>query len=351
MRWGIGLYTGQVPADASRDVRDEYAFVVEQARLAEQLGIDSLWLSEHHGAEDGYLPSLIPMAAAILASTERLVVGTAVMLAPFHHPIRLAEDIAVLDQLSGGRFVLGIGTGWREREFRSFGLESRNRGRALEDTVAILRKAWTGERFDHQGGYYRFEDVLVRPRPFISGGPPIWLGGTGPKALVRAGSIADGHFGVGVPFGEAMRAWRTAVDARGEDVMRPFAFGQMRSGFIADDADRAFALASRGMRYTLRVHAGWAAEMAGRSTTDAQDATDTDLRAYNILGTAEEVADALRPYASEFAGRDDCHVSFRLHHPYTSREAVLAALESFGTKVVPALREHELGVIGSRTVC
>ncbi len=109
MKWGIGLYTGQVPADAEHTTRDEYRFIVEQAQLAERLGIDSLWLSEHHGAEDGYLPSLLPLAAAILTATERLVVGTAVMLAPFHNPIRLAEDVAVIDQLSGGRFILGTG--------------------------------------------------------------------------------------------------------------------------------------------------------------------------------------------------------------------------------------------------
>ena len=342
MKWGIGLYTGQVPADAEHTVQDEYRFIMEQARLAEQSGIDSLWLSEHHGAADGYLPSLLPVAAAILSATERLVVGTAVMLAPFHNPIRLAEDVAVLDQLSGGRFILGMGTGWRDREFRSFALDPRQRGLALEETVAILRAAWTGERFDHNGKVYDFEDVLVRPRPFTEGGPPIWLGGTGPKALARAGRLADGHFGVGMPFEGALAGWRAALETRPADAPRPFAFGQMRSGFIADDADEAFRLASRGMRYTLGVHAGWAAELAGGTVQDAQPVPDADLRAYNLLGSAEQISAALGPYAQEFAGRDDCHLSFRLYHPYTPREAVLQAIESYGNHVLPRLRGHEL---------
>jgi len=347
MKWGIGLYTGQVPADAGHTVRDEYAFVIEQARLAEQLGIDSLWLSEHHGAEDGYLPSLLPMAAAILASTERLMVGTAVMLAPFHNPIRLAEDIAVLDQLSGGRFILGMGTGWREREFRSFGLDPKRRGSTLEETVAVLRKAWTGERFDHHGRVYQFSDALVRPRTFTPGGPPIWLGGTGPKAFARAGAIGDGHFGVGMPFDQALTAWRSALDMRDPDA-RPFAFGQLRSGFIANDADEAFEVAARGMRYTLGVHAGWAAELAGGSTADASAVADEELRGYNLLGSAADVAASLAPYAREFAGRDDCHLSFRLYHPYTSRDDTVSALEAYGKVVVPALRATErLDEVGS----
>ena len=343
MKWGIGLYTGQVPADAEHTTRDEYRFIVEQAQLAEHLGVDSLWLSEHHGAEDGYLPSVLPLAAAILSATQRLVVGTAVMLAPFHNPIRLAEDVAVIDQLSGGRFILGMGTGWREREFRSFGIDPRRRGLALEETVSILRAAWTGERFDHRGKVYDVQDVLVRPRPFTEGGPPIWLGGTGPKALARAGRIGDGHFGVGMPFEGAMTGWRVALEARSAHAPRPFAFGQMRSGFIAENAEQAFHLASRGMRYTLGVHAGWAAELAGGSVKDAPPVPDAELRAYNLLGSAAQVSASLAPYAHEFAGRDDCHLSFRLYHPYAPRDAVLQAVESYGKDVVPWLRQQELG--------
>lgn len=340
MKWGIGLYTGQVPVDGEVSVREEYRFIVEQAQLAEQLGIDSIWLSEHHGAEDGYLPSLLPLAAAILQATERLVVGTAVLLAPFHHPIRLAEDVAVIDQLSGGRFILGMGTGWRDREFRSFGLEPRRRNTTLEETVGFLRQAWRGERFDFDGRIHRFEDVLVRPRPFTPGGPPIWLGGTGPRALERAGRLASGHFGVGKGFDDALAGWNQAVAARNPDASTPFAFGQLRSGFIAGDPEEAFALASRGMRYTLGVHAGWAAEMAGGSPTDAPPVTDEQLQDYNLFGSAADIVDGLALYAERFAGRDDCHLAFKLHHPYVGREAVLAAIDAYGKQVVPQLRAH-----------
>ncbi len=140
-----------------------------------------------------------------------------------------------------------------------------------------------------------------------------------------------------------MSGWRAALEARPPHATRPFAFGQMRSGFIAEDAEQAFHLASRGMRYTLGVHAGWAAELAGGAVKDAPPVPDAELRAYNLLGSADQVSEALLPYAHEFAGRDDCHLSFRLYHPYAPRDAVLQALESYGKDVVPWLRAQEVG--------
>ena len=253
--------------------------------------------------------------------------------------------MAVLDQLSGGRFILGMGTGWREREFRSFGLDPRRRAATLEETVAILRRAWQGERFDFEGQVYQLNDVLVRPRPFTPGGPPIWLGGTGPKALDRAGRIGDGHFGVGMGFDAALASWQRAVDVQPADAEAPFAFGQLRSGFIAGNPDQAFDLAARGMRYTLGIHAGWAAELAGGLVDDAAPVPDEDLRAYNLLGGPTDIVAGLSPYAVRFAGREDCHLSFRLYHPYLPADAVLAAIESYGKDVVPRLRSLERGSV------
>ena len=348
MKWGVGLYTAQVPPGSAGSVHDEFGFLLEQARLLEQLGVDSLWLSEHHGAQDGYLPSLLPVAAAILSVTTRLRVGTGVLLAPFNHPIRLAEDVAVLDQLSGGRFILGLGTGWRHREFASFGLDPRRRLATLDETVSILRRAWQGERFDHDGTVYSFQDVLVRPRPYTPGGPAIWLGGSGPRALALAGRVADGHFGVGAPFESAVAAWRSAADVSNRQPDSPFSFGQMRSGFIAEDAETAFRQAGRGMTYTLGVHAGWAAEQAGGTEADGV-ATEQEVRAHNLFGDAAHITAELAPYARAFAGRDDCHLSFRLYHPYTERDKTLAALDAYGTRVVPQLRRLEGGADASQS--
>ena len=125
LRIGIGLFTGQVPAGSQRTFAQEYRETLELVRLAEALGFDSAWVSEHHGASDGYLPSLLPMLAAFAAATDRIGLGTGVILTPLHDPLRLAEDAAVVDQLSEGRLTLGLGIAWRPEEFRMFGVPFR----------------------------------------------------------------------------------------------------------------------------------------------------------------------------------------------------------------------------------
>ena len=122
VRVGIGLFTGQVPAGSPRSFAQEYRETLELVRLAEALGFDSAWVSEHHGSSDGYLPSLMVMLGAFADATSHIRLGTGVVLTPFHDPIRLAEDAAVVDQLSDGRLTLGLGIGWREEEFRMFGV-------------------------------------------------------------------------------------------------------------------------------------------------------------------------------------------------------------------------------------
>ncbi|MFZ2176128.1 MAG: LLM class flavin-dependent oxidoreductase [Rhodococcus sp. (in: high G+C Gram-positive bacteria)] len=339
MRYGLGLYTGQVPPGEGISFRDEYARIIEQAKLAEEVGLESVWLSEHHGAADGYLPSLLPIAAAILASTKRLTVGTAVLLAPFHNPLRLAEDVAVLDQMSGGRFILGMGTGWRRSEFRAFGVDMATRGKALEEMSQILRKAWRGERFGFEGRVYQIDKAHVRPEPFTPGGPPIWLGGTGPRALERAGRLGDGYFGVSAPFDSAMSTFDSVLDSAPPERRACFSFGQLRSGFVADDPELGWKLAGRGMTYTQDVHARWAAEEAGNPVEpDANLSSEDAVRRYNLIGTPDEVTAALRPYEQRFAGRTDSHLCFRLYHPYMPHVAVLEAIQTFGRVIVPALR-------------
>ena len=190
---GIGLFTGQIPAGSSRTFEHEYRDTLDLVRLAEALGFDSAWVSEHHGSSDGYFPSLLPMLAAFAAVTERMQLGTGIVLTPFHDPLRLAEDAATVDQLSGGRLILGLGIGWREEEFRMFGVPMSERLQRTVETIEILRRAWTGRRFSFEGRSFRYDRVKVTPAPARPGGPPIFLGGYVDKALLRAGRLADGY--------------------------------------------------------------------------------------------------------------------------------------------------------------
>jgi alkanesulfonate monooxygenase SsuD/methylene tetrahydromethanopterin reductase-like flavin-dependent oxidoreductase (luciferase family) len=191
VEFGFGLITCQrYPGDERTDV-ELYAEAIDLAVEAERLGFDSVWTSEHHFVDDGYLPSVLPLSAAIAARTERITIGTGVLLAPLHEPIRVAEDAAVVDLISGGRVILGLGIGWRVEEFEGLHVPMSERGARLEDDVEVYRRAWRGELVTG-GRRGRYPNVSVRPMPARPGGPPIWIGGSEEPALRRAGRLGDG---------------------------------------------------------------------------------------------------------------------------------------------------------------
>src|SRR5437763_3067021 len=230
---GIGLFTAQVPPGSNRTFVQEYRETLDLVRLAETLGFDSAWVSEHHGAGDGYMSALLPTLAAFAASTDRIKLGTGVILTPFHHPLRLAEDAATVDLISGGRLILGLGLAWREEEFRMFDVPIGERVARTEETIEVLRKAWTGQRFDHEGRVFRFEEVQITPRPAREGGSPIWLGGSADPAIRRAGRLADGYIRTRAGGGvEGMRQDAQVADdaarAAGRDATA-FGFAQLQN--------------------------------------------------------------------------------------------------------------------------
>src|SRR5712692_3144451 len=185
VRFGYGLITCQrYPGDLRNDT-DLYREALELAEEAERLGFDSVWTSEHHFADDAYTPSLLPLPAAIAARTRSILIGTGLLLAPLYPPLRLAEDAAVVDLLSQGRLVLGLGLGWLDWEFDALGVPLGERARLTEEAIRICRQGW-GE------GLVEGPGVAVHPKPARPGGPPIWLGGHVEPAVRRAARLADG---------------------------------------------------------------------------------------------------------------------------------------------------------------
>lgn len=159
---------------------------IRMAEYADRCGVDSISLSEHHGSDDGYLPSPVVLAASLAAVTKRCRIRLSALIAPLYDPLRLAEDLAILDNISSGRITIVLAAGYVPHEFAMFGKPMSDRGKRVEETVDLMRKAWRGERFEYRG-----VEVLVTPRP-VQSLIPIYLGGSTPAAARRAGRIGDG---------------------------------------------------------------------------------------------------------------------------------------------------------------
>ena len=159
---------------------------LELAAEASRCGIDDIWISEHHGEEDGYCPSPIVAGAAVATAAPNCRVGQGIAVAPLYgHPLRLAEDLAVLDNLSGGRLDVGLGQGYRASEFESIGLPYAKRTRAFEEILDVLRLAWQGRSFDYHGAIYTVKNGLLRPGP-VQKRMPLWIGAAAPVSRARA---------------------------------------------------------------------------------------------------------------------------------------------------------------------
>jgi alkanesulfonate monooxygenase SsuD/methylene tetrahydromethanopterin reductase-like flavin-dependent oxidoreductase (luciferase family) len=276
------------PPGSNRSFRELYDASLAQVTAAESLGFDSIWLTEHHFTDDGYLPALMPAAAAIAARTTRVTIGTYVLLAPFYHPLKLAEDAAFVDVLSGGRLRLGIGLGYRAEEFDGFGVPRAERlGRTLE-TIDIMKRAWSGERFSFEGKYFKFRDARVLPRP-VSQPYPELLWGAGAAKAIRRGAELDMSFAC-VGGRKEIGIYIEALKARGKDPSR-YSIVNSRVVYIADSEEEAWRDTREPLMYQAELYGKWLSAAAG--TTDQSKVLirpDPDrLRRTSVLGTPDEV--------------------------------------------------------------
>jgi alkanesulfonate monooxygenase SsuD/methylene tetrahydromethanopterin reductase-like flavin-dependent oxidoreductase (luciferase family) len=309
-----------------------YRTALDQTRWADRLGIDIVTVSEHHVTEQGFLPSPVVFAAALATATERIAISIAALLAPLHHPVRLAEDLAVLDHLAGGRVSVVLGLGYRPEELALFGVESGNRVALVEECVAVLRQAWTGEPFEFRG-----QTVTVRPLPLTPGGPMLLLGGSVPASARRAARL-------GLPFfpsiddPELVRIYSEDNERLG----RPPGFCSLPKGpvfvHVSDDPERDWDRIAPHALADATTYRSWQAA-GNRSIVESQATSVDDLRAegkYLVL-TPDECVALIETY--------DPFQGFVLHPLMGGIDPDLswASLELFAAKVLPRVRPPATG--------
>jgi alkanesulfonate monooxygenase SsuD/methylene tetrahydromethanopterin reductase-like flavin-dependent oxidoreductase (luciferase family) len=249
----FGLWYDFRNPDPQRRFSDFYAEALDQIAWAEQRGLGSVWLTEHHFCADGYSPSPFVLGSAIAQRTTRMRIGTNLIVAPLHDPVRLAEDAATLSLLSGGRFDLGVGQGYWAREFAAFGRELRHRPSLLEEGVEVIRLAWSGSAEGYSGRRYRLPPVAVMPVPEQP--PRLLVGAMAEVAIERAARIADG-------FLSTQNAHQPAYLAAVERLGRPVAEARIYAGqwaIVADDPEEVWSRIGRHALYQLNEYIAWGA--------------------------------------------------------------------------------------------
>jgi len=281
----------RAPAFGSAAPAELYAAALEMAEWGESNGCMQIVVSEHHGSDDGYLSSPLVLASAIAARTKKIPIQVAALIVPLHDPLRLAEDMAVLDLLSGGRVSYITAVGYVESEFEMFGRSFPGRGKRMDRCLTALRNAWTGEAFEFEG-----RSVRITPKPLTPGGPGLLMGGNSVAAARRAARFDMGLLAQGLnPDIEAI--YRAECEKLGKPpglCINPPP-QTVASAFVAEDVDRAWSEFGPYLLHDAQAYARWMTSGTAVTTTIA--ASVEELRAlqgvYRIF-SVDEAVDHLR---------------------------------------------------------
>lgn len=236
-RLTLGVAIPQTFPDGRIEPRRIQSFV----QRAEALGFHSAWVVEH---TFGAMPALAPIELLTYAAamTERLQLGAAVLLTALRTPVQTAKSLATLDQLSGGRLIVGVGLGGNPKVYPAFGLTAERRAARFAEGLRVMKRLWTEPQVTLDGEFYQLENVSVQPRPLQTPHPPLWFGGHHELALRRAVELGDGFIGAGsastATFAEQMKVLRSILAERGRD---PASFPICKRVYLAIDRDRARA--------------------------------------------------------------------------------------------------------------
>jgi probable F420-dependent oxidoreductase len=337
MRFGL-IYSieggaGDRPDQVFRDALEEIA-------LAESQGFDSVFISEHHFVPNGFFPSPLIALSYLAARTSKIRFGPGVLLLPLYDPVHLAEDCAVLDIISNGRLILGVGQGYRPEEFSSFGVDLRHRPAMLREGVNLIRRLWTEPAVTFRGEHFRAEQLPLRPQPVQKPAPPIWVAAKKRKAVELAGEVGDGWFADPITplpsIRENRRYWEQAVrKAGGDPAQKSLAY--YREFLVADDDATAWRLGREPMMEAYRNYLRWGhlVDHNGRTiSSENEGMLESLVRERFTLGGAERCAEDIR-MLREILGISD--LIMKMKFPGLAHPEVMKSIKLFGERVQPRI--------------
>lgn len=334
MRFGLYLCSQHPETD---DPRRRLAELLEQVRLARDLGFDSVWAGEHHVSAPFQYFAQFPLLARAAADSGEMTVGTNLVLAPLHSPVDVAEQGAALDVMTDGRFVLGVGLGFRPEEFAAFGVAFDERVPRLVEAVQVIDGLWSCDELTFEGRHHRLDRVGIRPRPTQRPRPPIWVGATVDRAVERAATLGDAWLMTSLPtmadLGRQVERYREALARAGRAF--PAEFPRMLEVHVAADADEARRRAAPYLLEKYRAYADWGQRELMPEGSSLDQPFEQLAADRFVVGALDDAVEGLVRQRRELGVT---HVCMRVQWPGMAQDDALDAIELLGRDVMPRVR-------------
>ena len=330
MRFGIQL-TGSYPANSDSVEMCEH--MSQEAQLAYKSNFEAIFAPQHYltGPDSAMLQSL-PLLAYLAGQVHGLYFVTSIFLLPLHHPVMVAEQMATLDILTGGKLLFGVGQGYRDIEFKSFGLEKTHRRKRLLEGLQIIQKLWAGEKVSFNGEFFQLEGVSIAPKPLQRPGPPVLVGADTLRGVAGVPEVGDHWLAANrcsKPFlQEALRVYKEALARKGREFKGLFIF---RDLCMAGSSREAEARIKEAYERRYRRYQQW--DQPGERYDLPFDQLKKDRL---IMGSPTEVIDEVMAYHQEFGAE---FMWFKVDWPGTDRQLALDTIQAFGEQVIPAIKQ------------
>ena len=343
----FGIYDQDPPSPD--DAAAAFEHLINEAVLAEELGFDAVFLPERHGRGETFVPSPLLAATAIAARTSRIQIATTILMPTLYNPMHLAEQVAMIDNLSRGRFILGVGVGYHEGYHQTFGIPWEKRGKRFEEAMQVLVKAFTEDRFSFHGEFYDFDDVMLAPKSYQRPRPPIWVGSHSPGKPVDRALDYDGWVLWTQPEWDQNQEWIASMRARAaERGKENWTVVLDQDGWIGDDPAEMRARHSVRWLREARFYGEHDFQADINPSGDIHEVNEAELAIRDFetrqwhFGTPASWVERIKVIENRLAPD---YLNIRLRTPnagygpeYPNYEETLEAIRRFGTEVLPAFR-------------
>jgi alkanesulfonate monooxygenase SsuD/methylene tetrahydromethanopterin reductase-like flavin-dependent oxidoreductase (luciferase family) len=293
----VGLYIGtQFPPGTK--VAAALKDMSEQVQVARRSCFSSLWVPHHYLTHPMQMLAPIPMLSYLLRDAEGMTIGTNILIMPLLHPVHVAEDAVTLDHLAGGRYVLGIGVGYRDTEFQTFNVPLKERAQRINESIEIMRRLWTEDKITHSGRNFRINDLGIGLKPHRKGGPPIWLAAVVDTAVKRAAQLGDAwlitnfaHLSVLVP---QMAMYRKLLMAAGKEF--PAEAPITRECYVGSTHAKALEECKAALEYKYGTYSSWGLDKQSTGAEPFAQPFEEFVKDRFIVGDKAFVRDEIQRY-------------------------------------------------------